>query len=276
MRGGPSTGLPTKTEQSDLKFAIYGTSGESPRCIMAPFDIFDCFWQVVRAFRIAELYQMPVIVLTDQALAYTSMNIPTPDISAVQRAFRTTPPEDTPRAGFKRYADTDTGVSPMPIPGIHDLMYMGTGLEHDETGAPNYAPDNHEMMTAKRFRKLKTLGERILQEPVEEVEPEGAEIGVIGWGSTHGAICEAIEQIEAEEGVKIAHLHPRILSPLREWKIRQFLGPLKKLIVPEENYTGQYAHFLKGKFGIKPIEVHKCRGMPFTSEELYRAFKEEL
>ena len=130
-------------------------------------------------------------------------------------------------------------------------------------------------MTAKRFRKIKVLGQQIVQSPSEEVEPEGAEVGVIGWVSTYCAIREAIEMLE-EEGAKIAHLHPRILSPLNEWKIRQFLGPLKKLIVPEENYTGQYAHFLKGKFGIKPIEVHKCRGMPFTAEELSVAFKEEL
>ncbi|MFO7654638.1 MAG: 2-oxoacid:acceptor oxidoreductase subunit alpha [Candidatus Krumholzibacteriia bacterium] len=276
MRGGPSTGLPTKTEQSDLKFAIYGTSGESPRCIMAPLDIYDCFWQMIRAFNIAERYQMPVIVLTDQALAYTSMNIPMPDLSAVERVTRDVPPVDTPREGFKRYLDTRSGVSPMPIPGVHELMYMGTGLEHDERGAPNYAPQNHEMMTAKRFRKLETLGRHIVQAPNEEIEPEGAEVGVIGWGSTYGAITEAIEQIQEEEGVTIAHLHPRVLSPLNEWRIRQFLGPLKKLIVPEENYTGQYAHFLKGKFGIKPIEVHKCTGMPFSSEELVRAFKEEL
>ena len=275
MRGGPSTGLPTKTEQSDLKFAIYGTSGESPRCIMAPFDIYDCFWQTVRAFRIAEKYQIPVILLTDQALAYTSMNIPVPDLNQVAQVARAAPPDGATRETFKRYAMTETGISPMPIPGVHDLPYMGTGLEHNETGAPDYTPDNHEQMTAKRFRKIKVLGQQIVQSPSEEVEPEGAEVGVIGWGSTYGAIREAIEMLE-EEGAKIAHLHPRILSPLNEWKIRQFLGPLKKLIVPEENYTGQYAHFLKGKFGIKPIEVHKCRGMPFTAEELSVAFKEEL
>ena len=276
MRGGPSTGLPTKTEQSDLKFAIYGTSGESPRCIMAPFDIYDCFWQVIRAFDIAEKYQMPVILLTDQALAYTSMNIPRPELGIFEPVKRLAPPLDTEREGFQRYADTESGVSPMPIPGQHDLPYMGTGLEHSETGAPNYTPENHEMMTAKRFRKLKTLGKHIVQEPSEEVEPEGAEVGVIGWGSTYGAIREAIEMLDEQDGVKVAHLHPRILSPLHEWRIRRFLGPLRKLIVPEENYTGQYAHFLKGKFGIKPIEVHKCRGMPFSAEELYRAIKEEL
>jgi len=276
MRGGPSTGLPTKTEQSDLKFAIYGTSGESPRVIMAPLDIYDCFWQTVRAVRIAERYQVPVIVLTDQALAYTSQNIPKPDFSQVERGERLKPPAGATRENFHRYAVTDTGVSPMPIPGVHDLPYMGTGLEHNENGDPNYTPENHELMTAQRFRKLQTLGARITQQPVEEVEPEFSEIGVIGWGSTYGAIAEALEMLEADTGARIAHLHPRILSPLNEWRIRQFLGPLRKLIVPEENYTGQYAHFLKGKFGIKPIEVHKCKGMPFTSEELYRAFKEEL
>lgn len=276
MRGGPSTGLPTKTEQSDLKFAIYGTSGESPRCIMAPLDIYDCFWQTVRAVRISEKYQIPVIVLTDQALAYTSQNIPTPDLTGVEIGERLTPPLDADRETFERYAVTENGVSPMPIPGVHDLPYMSTGLEHNPKGAPNYTPANHELMTEKRFAKLAALGKSVVQAAQEEDEPEGVEIGVIGWGSTYGAICEALENIERDTGVKIAHLHPRVLSPLPEWRIRQFLGPLKKLIVPEENYTGQYAHFLKGKFGIKPIEIHKAHGVPFTAEELEKAIKEHL
>lgn len=277
MRGGPSTGLPTKTEQSDLKFAIYGTSGESPRCIMAALGIYDCFWQTIRAVRIAEKYQLPVILLTDQALAYTSQNIPTPDLTGIELGERLVPQPGTPREGFRRYEVTDTGISAMPIPGIHDLPYMSTGLEHNETGAPNYTPANHELMTDKRFRKLKTLGRRVVQQAkVEEFEPEEAEVGVIGWGSTYGAIAESLDMIEEDTGLRVAHLHPRILSPLNEWRIRQFLGPLRKLIVPEENYTGQYAHFLKAKFGIKPIEIHKAHGVPFTAEELYAAIKEEL
>ncbi len=276
MRGGPSTGLPTKTEQSDLKFAIYGTSGESPRVIMAPLDIYDCFWQTIRAVRIAEKYQLPVIVLTDQALAYTSQNIPRPDLGQIDIGERLLPSANATRENFKRYQDTPSGVSPMAIPGWHKLPYMGTGLEHNEKGAPDYTPENHEAQTARRFRKLESLAANIKQQPIEEVEPEFSEIGVIGWGSTYGAVQEAIEMLEADTGKRIAHLHPRILSPLNEWRIRQFLGPLRKLIVPEENFTGQYAHFLKGKFGIKPIEVHKCKGMPFTSEELYAAFKEQL
>lgn len=276
MRGGPSTGLPTKTEQSDLKFAIYGTSGESPRCIMAPLSISDCFWQIPRAFRIAERYQIPVIVLTDQSMAYTSMNIDAPDLANVGRFRRLRPEPGTPQEKFKRYAITDDGVSPMPVPGEDDLRYMGTGLEHDETGAPNYDPENHIAMSAKRFQKLKTLGDRITQQPMEEFEPEGTEVGVIGWGSTYGAIMEAIEMLKLNDGINVAHLHPRVLSPLNEWRIRRFLGPLKKIIVPEENFTGQYAHFLKAKFGIHPTELHKCGGIPFTSEEIYEGIKEEL
>jgi 2-oxoglutarate/2-oxoacid ferredoxin oxidoreductase subunit alpha len=274
MRGGPSTGLPTKTEQSDLKLAIYGTSGESPRCIMAPLNIEDAFYQTVRAFRIAEKYQMPVILLTDQAMAYSSMNIAMPDLSKLDLGERKLPGADATRANFDRFQDTEDGISPIPIPGVHDLPYMGTGLEHNEHGDPNYTPDNHVKMTAKRFRKLEALGTKI--DNTSFHEEEGAEIGVIGWGSTHGAITEAIEMVEAEVGIKIAQFHPRIISPLREWKVRQFLGPLKKVIVPEENYTGQFAHFLKAKFGIKPIEVHKADGIPITSEELYKAFKEAL
>jgi len=253
MRGGPSTGLPTKTEQSDLKFAIYGTSGESPRCIMAPINIEDAFYQTVRAFRIAEKYQMPVIILTDQAMAYSSMNIDMPELNNLDLGTRFTPNPNANKKTFQRYAVTPNGVSPMPIPGEHDLPYMGTGLEHNEKGDPNYTPEAHEMMMAKRFMKLEVLGSTITPEEREEVEPEGSEVGVIGWGSTHGAITEAIERIEEESGVSVAHLHPRIISPLREWPIRRFLGPLKKIIVPEENYTGQFAHFLKAKFGIKPI-----------------------
>ena len=276
MRGGPSTGLPTKTEQSDLKFAIYGTSGESPRCIMAPINIEDAFYQTVRAFRIAEKYQMPVVILTDQAMAYSSMNIDMPELNNLDPGTRFTPNPNAHKETFQRYAVTPNGVSPMPIPGKHDLPYMGTGLEHNEKGDPNYTPEVHEMMMAKRFKKLEVLGTTITPEEREEVEPEGSEIGVIGWGSTHGAITEAIERLERDDGATIAHLHPRIVSPLREWPIRRFLGPLKKIIVPEENYTGQFAHFLKAKFGIKPIEVHKAKGIPFTSEELYKAFKEVL
>jgi len=276
MRGGPSTGLPTKTEQSDLKFAIYGTSGEAPRCIMAPVSIYDCFWQIPRAFRIAERYQMPVIVLTDQSMAYTSMNIDAPDLDNINRFRRLRPEPGVSREDFKRYLLTDDGVSPMPLPGEDDLRYMGTGLEHDETGAPNYTPENHEAMSAKRFRKLKALGERITQQPIEEYEPEGTEVGIVGWGSTYGAIQECVEMLKERDGINVAHLHPRVLSPLNEWRIRRFLGPLKKIVVPEENFTGQYSHFLKAKFGIRPIEVHKCQGIPFTSEEIYDAVKEEL
>ncbi len=276
MRSGPSTGMPTKTEQSDLKFAIYGTSGESPRCIIAPLSVEDAFYQTARAFRIAERYQLPVIVLTDQAMAYSTMNIDRPDLSQVEQARRKRPDPGTDPATFKRYAFTPNGISPMPIPGEDELIYMGTGLEHNEKGDPNYSPANRNAMTEKRFLKLKTLGDAITQLPIEEHAPEGCEVGVIGWGSTFGALQEAVTQLEVEDGIQVAHLHPRVLSPLPEWRIRRFLGPLKKIIVAEENYTGQYAHFLKGKFGIHPLEIHKCDGIPFTSEELHAAIKEVL
>ncbi len=276
QRAGPSTGMPTKTEQSDLKFAIYGTSGESPRCIIAPLSVEDAFYQTMRAFRIAERYQMPVIVLTDMCLAYSTNNIDRPDLAQFEQARRKRPEPGATSETFRRYAFTPNGVSPMPVPGEDDLIYMGTGLEHNEKGDPNYTPEMHMKMTEKRFLKLKTLGDAVMQLPVEEHMPEGAEIGVIGWGSTFGALQEAVEMLARKDGIHIAHLHPRVLSPLREWGIRRFLGPLKKIIVAEENFTGQYAHFLKGKFGIHPIEIHKYDGIPFTSEELYASLKEAI
>ena len=286
QRGGPSTGLPTKTEQSDLKFAIYGTSGESPRIILAPTNVEDCFYQTIRAFNQAEKYQMPAIILTDQSIGYRKATVPIPDIANliydtgnvskqklvipsadhIKIVSRLTP-TDAELENYHRYKDTKTGISPIARPGTPNGQYLATGLEHTEKGVANYTPENHRKMTKKRFKKLKLLSETLEKNPKEYFGSSKAKIGIIGWGSTMGAIREA-RYLAEKEGIKIRQLHPRIIAPLPEQRIRHFLLGLKQVIVVEENYTGQFAHFIKAKFGITPIEIHKYSGTPITPEEV--------
>ena len=286
QRGGPSTGLPTKTEQSDLKFAIYGTAGESPRCILAPTNVEDCFYQTIRAFNIAEKYQMPVILMTDQSIGYRKATVKIPDFSNIKKILkddvlrsslipsaemmeivsRSTPSEDELK-DYKRFKFTETGVSPVTIPGTKGGQYLATGLEHREDGRADYGPENHLKMTKKRFRKLQYLSKAFEENPPEYYGSEDAEIGIIGWGSTEGAIREA-RYLAEDRGVLIRHLHPKEISPLPERQIKHFLSGLKQVIIVEENYTGQFAHFIKAKFGIKPIEIHKCEGIPISPEEI--------
>jgi 2-oxoglutarate ferredoxin oxidoreductase subunit alpha len=291
QRGGPSTGLPTKTEQSDLKFAIYGTAGESPRAILAPSGVEDCFYQTIRAFNIAERYQMPVILLTDQSIGYRKATVRTPDLSNLTEVDESVPSEDivVPRPeriqianriepsaeelrDYRRYRDTATGVSPMARPGTPGGQYLATGLEHTEEGRADYSPANHIKMTRRRFKKLTALSAALEKNPPEYYGPDDAVIGIIGWGSTEGAIREA-RYLADRKGIRVRHLHPKVVSPLPNRRIEHFLAELKQVLVVEENYTGQFAHFVKGRFGVRPIEVHKYEGIPITPEEILAAIE---
>ncbi|MDW7760449.1 MAG: 2-oxoacid:acceptor oxidoreductase subunit alpha [Acidobacteriota bacterium] len=290
QRGGPSTGLPTKTEQSDLKFAIYGTAGESPRVVLAPSTVEDCFYQTIRAFNIAEIFQVPVVVLTDQSIGYRKATVRIPDferfhfmpfhdliednpvipnpahIDVVSRLE----PTSEELADYKRFRITDSGISPISRPGTPGGQYLATGLEHTEKGHPDYTPENHQAMTSKRFRKIEVLSNLLEKNPREYYGSPEARIGIIGWGSTEGAIREA-RYLAEQEGVLVRHLHPKIVLPMADRRIRYFLAELKHVIVVEENYTGQFAHFIRARFGIRPIEVHKCQGLPITPREILAA-----
>ncbi|MFO7890019.1 MAG: 2-oxoacid:acceptor oxidoreductase subunit alpha [bacterium] len=291
QRGGPSTGLPTKTEQSDLKFAIYGTAGESPRVILAPATVEDCFYQTIRAFNLAEEYQLPVILLTDQSIGYRKATVKLPDFHSFREkedhgideyleipsaekieVISRKEPTKAELQKYKRFKITDNGVSPIARPGTPGGQYLATGLEHDETGKADYSPKNHLMMSRKRFRKLEMLSRKFEQNPREFYGSKESKIGVIGWGSTEGAIREARYRAE-EKGILIRHLHPKVISPLPERQVRIFLVGLKHVIVVEENYTGQFAHFIKAKFGVRPIEIHKCEGVPISSQEIFNGIK---
>jgi len=271
QRSGPGTGMPTKTEQSDLSFALHSSTGDAPRIVIAPTTVEDCFYQTVNAFNLAERFQMPVLLLTDQSMAYRTRTIDVPDLADLEINDREEP-ANSPDQPYKRYEDTVTGVSPMAVPGSPGSLFVQSGLEHDEFGNASYTPENRMKMMRKRFRKLDTL-ERELEAKGNGIcdDGDGAELGIIGWGSTEGPIREAIGRARGE-GVKVAHLHPKVLMPLPRIQAKHFLKPLKKVLILEENFTGQLAAHVRATvdFGdTEIVEVKQCSGLPWASDDVY-------
>ncbi len=272
QRGGPSTGLPTKTEQSDLNLALYGGHGDSPRAVIALTSVADCFQGIIRAFNISEEYQIPVLVLSDQYLAHRMASVERANFQNVEIKERLRPtPEQM--VHYKRYALTETGVSPMAIPGDAGGFYTATGLEHDEAAELSFEPQNHEIMTEKRHRKLRVL-QKISNEVVKVYGLEQPEIAVIGWGSSEGVIREAIERARGE-GYSVGALHPKILNPFPTERVRTFLAKAKKLVIPEVNFTGQFANLLRAHVTFEQvISLNICGGLPFTPDEILSKIKE--
>ncbi|MBY0307807.1 MAG: 2-oxoacid:acceptor oxidoreductase subunit alpha [Phycisphaerales bacterium] len=266
QRGGPSTGLPTKTEQSDLQHALYGGHGEAPRVVVAPVSVEDCFWTAIDAFNYSERFQVPVILLTDQGLATRMEVIHKPDTSGVELWERKT------SAGwngdYKRYAYTDDSVSPMGIPGEEGGQYVATGIEHDELGHPGYTPEIHVGMQTKRWAKLEPLRNGLARHVTHG--DERPEIALIGFGSTFGPVREAVDRARAE-GLSVGAFYPRVLGPFPAEQVRGFASGARRVIVPEVNFTGQLARLVRGECGIA-VESHaKCDGLPFTAEDIYDA-----
>jgi 2-oxoglutarate ferredoxin oxidoreductase subunit alpha len=274
QRGGPSTGLPTKTEQSDLNHALYAGHGDAPRIVVAPGNVEDCFYQTVRAFNLAERYQLPVLLLTDQSLAQLTEGMPLPELDALEVLAREKA-EITSEDGFRRYAVTYDGISPMSLPGQTHGEYVAESVEHDQLGRPNFTPHTHSEMSAKRFRKLETAAKELANDPlnVMELPDPKAQLGVIGWGSTQGAIHEAILKAQ-ENSIHIRWLQCKLLSPLPETQIAKFLAGLKKIVVPELNYTSQFANYLRTRFEIDSVPLTKTEGLPFTPNEILRKIQE--
>ncbi len=290
QRAGPSTGMPTKMEQSDLSFALNASHGDTPRMVVAPADVADCYSLMIMAFNMAERYQMPVIVLSDQSLTARVESVDRSLFKPMEIQGRIqfsengahgastngqdeAVPVGTVAAGhsYARYAYTASGISPITAPGPGTFTYIATGLEHDARGHPNYEPEDHMAMMEKRFRKLTTAAEELPQP--QRYGDQDATIGIIGWGSTEGTIQEAVDRARAK-GYKVAALHPKILSPLPDRAIRDFIRSVKTVIVPECNYSGQLANLLGARYGLQAIRVNKFGGIPFTSGEILRAIEE--
>ncbi len=270
QRAGPSTGMPTKTEQADLNIAMYGGHGDSPRIVLALSSVEDCFYGMIRAFNFAERFQCPVVVLTDQYLAQRKATVLKPDLTGVAIESRRTPTTAELQQPYWRFKMTEDFVSPMGVPGMADAFYSATGLEHTEQGALNYEQDNHTKMVGKRFKKL--LGATRQPGIYKIYGTEGpAPVGVMGWGSSEGVIREAVAKANAA-GIKVTAFHPKLLSPLPVEAIQNWLTShgIKKLIVPELNYNGQLANVLKQHFnhGLQYIQVNRCGGVPFAPQEI--------
>ncbi len=276
QRAGPSTGMPTKTAQGDLFMALYASNDEAPRFVIAPDSVEDCFYQTVNAFNLAEKYQMPVIVLTDQAMSERIATIPPIDLSKVKVIDRLKPQLDGNgrENGYKRYALTEDGVSPMAIPGMRGGHYVAEGLEHNEHGAPNYSPEMHRAMTEKRYRKVESARRELRHwDVVDEWGDPGAEIGIIGWGSTKGTVREAMARA-MDEGVRVSALYPEMLLPMPDEEIRAFLANKRAVIVPELNYRGMFGDVIAHRYNVQVRHVNKYDGLPFKVQDIYDAVME--
>jgi len=342
QRGGPSTGLPTKTEQSDLNLAVYGAHGDTPRMVVAPTEVGDCFSTTVLAFNLSERYQMPVLLLSDQSLSSRTESIARPDLESVEVWDRITPenaekyadligrnghtpssvlnpqptPEESegnrneieedpsgdpvyvrhetallsygvdlthvgvdrlpPEGHYLRYAITESGISPMSIPGMKgESRYVSTGIEHDQLADPNYTPEYHTVMMNKRFRKLETAKRDLGDSVIHRYGVEDPDVLVIAWGSTVGPAREAVAWA-VEEGHSVGMLAPTLLWPLVP-SIGAALAKAKKIVIPEVNFAGQFARLLRAEFGgdrDKMVEVHKYTGLPFTAAEIEHVIAE--
>ena len=268
QRGGPSTGLPTKHEQSDLFIAIHGSHGDAPRVVLSVEDVKDCVDMTVDALNLAEEYQCPVLLLSDGSLAFSTQTIPRPDPASytiVKRKMWDGEGE------YKRYLLTDDLISPMVDPGTPGGMHMSTGLEHIESGAPSFKPEVHEIMQAKRMNKLNTVVDNY--KPTE-VDGEGeADVGIITWGSTIGVAREAVARLRAE-GFKVKGFYPKLMWPMPVEQYEAFAKTCKKILVPEVNYQGQLSHFIRAETSIKPISFPLCGGLPFTPIQMMDKVKE--
>ncbi|HED07882.1 MAG TPA: 2-oxoacid:acceptor oxidoreductase subunit alpha [Ignavibacteria bacterium] len=261
QRGGPSTGLPTKTEQSDLLQAMYGRSGESPVVIISANTPADCFDVSLEAARIATKYMVPVLYMTDGYIANGSepWRIPAPDqIPDMKVEFRTDP------ENYQPYSRNENLSRPWAIPGTPGLEHRLGGLEKENiTGDVNYDPENHEYMVRLRAEKVKNVENDIPGLKVEG-DPD-ADILVVGWGGTYGAITDAIYSL-IEKGKKVAHAHFRYLNPFPK-NTEEVLKKYKYILCPELN-LGQLSFLIKSRYLIDVDSYTKIQGQPFKSSEL--------
>lgn len=270
QRGGPSTGLPTKHEQSDLFMAIHGSHGDCGRIVLSVEGVSDCISLTVEAFNLAEKYQCPVLLLSDGSLAFSTQTVAYPDPSSYKIVSRK---RWDGQGEYKRYLLTEDGISPMADPGTPGGMHIATGLEHDESGNPNYTGANHETMQAKRFNKLKAVVNDVA--PVEVDGDGDADLGIIAWGSTIGVVREAIARLRAE-GVSVKGFYPKLLWPMPVEQYEAFAATCGKVMVAEVNFQGQLAHFIRAETSIRPESYTICGGLPFTPAMIVGKVKEML
>jgi 2-oxoglutarate ferredoxin oxidoreductase subunit alpha len=272
QRGGPSTGIPTKTEQADLNQVFGASQGDYPRIIIAPSDVTDCFNSSVEAFNLADKYQLPVTIISDLLVSEHPETVEAADLVTDVPIDRGEIVTEWPESNgeYKRFQFTKSGISPRALPGTEGTVYVAGSDDHDEGGIlisdVFTSPPVRRKIQEKRMRKLKgALAE--LEAPVLE-GPADAEVTLIGWGSTKGVIIEAI-RILAEEGIKANQLHIKYLTPFHEKEVRDILARCKRTICIEANYTGQFARHLRAETGITVDDrILKYDGEPFEPHHI--------
>ncbi|MCZ7393833.1 MAG: 2-oxoacid:acceptor oxidoreductase subunit alpha [Candidatus Methanoperedens sp.] len=277
MRPGPSTGMPTWSEQGDFKFVLSASQGDFPRPVLVPGNNEECFYLTAEAFNIAEKYQTPVIVLTDKYLAESHKTTEKFDAGRItidrglyaQSSELAASPEAT---FFKRYKFTENGISPRTIPGTKKGLYTATSDDHDEEGNISEEIEDRINMMQKRMRKLDALAKE-LKHP-DLIGPKDATVTIIAAGSTKGPIKEAMMLLE-KEGVKSNYLQILYLNPFPSEKVSKVIDSAKKTVVVENNFTGQLADIIREKTG-KSVDkkILKYDGRPFYPEEIHSAIKE--
>jgi len=263
MRTGPSTGIATKTEQADLNIAMYGMHGDAPHIVVAPNSVADCLAATQWAVSLAESVQAPAIVLSDQYFGQARAIVERP-ADASYPGERLRAPENA--AGYKRYALTESGVSPMAIPGTPGVTYTADGLEHNERGTPSSQPADHLAQLEKRQRKLAHLD---CAQHWASIEGEG-DIAVLTWGSCTAPVREAFARARAD-GIKARLVSLRLLSPTQPERLKKALAGVKRVLVVEQSFSGQFYRYLKSEYEL-PGEVHSLRRpgpLPIRPHEIH-------
>lgn len=272
QRGGPSTGLPTKTEQADLLQAVYGRNGEAPLSVVSALSPSDCFDMAMEACRIAVEHMTPVFLLTDGYIANGSEPWKFPNASAlpdIKVAFA----KHAEDQKFLPYRRDEKLVRPWAVPGTKGLEHRLGGLEKEhETGNISYDPENHEFMVKLRAKRIEKIADNI---PAQSIDngPEKGKVLVLGWGSTYGAIKTAVKELIAE-GIDVAHAHVRYMNPFPK-NLGSLLKNYDRVIIPEIN-NGQLVKLIRERFLVDAIPFNKIKGVPFTVNEIKGKVKEVL
>ena len=281
QRAGPSTGVPTKTEQGDLWQMLGAAFGDYPRVIACPLDIGDSFKIIAEIFNISDRFQCPGIVLSDLLLSEGRLSVDPKELDfapAIDRGELITTPEANANGGYKRYKITTSGISPRAIPGVAGHTHTAASDEHDENGvliSDEFTnPAKRRAMMEKRMRKVSGIEAAV--PPPELWGPKNAEVTLIGWGSTKGVIEEACE-ILTEQGIPANQLQIRWLVPLHGEAILDILKDARHTIIVENNYSGQFARYLRSETSFAPDgHIRKYDGEPFMPHHIVNAVKEQL
>jgi len=272
QRGGPSTGLPTKTEQGDLFQVLGASQGDYPKIVIAPSTVEDCFYATAEALNLAEKYQLPVILMSDLYLSEHMETVSNINFKvAIDRGLIATPNGNNGHQ-FKRYAFTENGVSPRSLPGMEGMIHVAASDEHDETGALiSDALTNEETRVRimdKRMRKIQYAFKEL--PPPKLLGPRDADITLVGWGSTYNVLTETVDVL-ARNGITANHLHIRYMWPFHDETVEKVLSTAKRVLDVEVNYSGQLAKLIRMETGIKiEHKLLKYDGEPFYPNQVVK------